>query len=382
MPDQLYSTPVYLTGDMIASLGAQPSNDGNPGDANYGIILPGVEALGTGQDYYRLVWSGNPSTQGIATQFSNGQMWTLQRYTPGADTDGDPLTGEAGWSTITGYTDLTPKNDFVNGLGAGDEYIVFEAPGGQFLLYDINGGLPATPTTLTYRQTDENGDLALGDNDGNLDFYDAYTAICFAQGTRIDTVFGPMPVELLRPGALVRTRDHAYQPLRWVGRRIVSPVWMRRAPNLRPVRISAGALGPGLPAQDLTVSPQHRILLRSAIVARVSGQEELLVPAKALIGLPGITLVEAPGWTIYFHLLFDRHEIIFANGAEAESLLTGREALRSLTAAAKQELLTLFPDLRSRERSMALVRPVMASRPARNLAVRHVKNRKPLVAAP
>ena len=377
MSDTLCSTPLYLTGDMIAALDWQPQNQGNPGDADFGIVMPGVTALAGADSYYRLVWTNNQSSLDTATEFTNGQFWTLQIYDPAADPDGDPLSSDAGWSNVPGYTDMTPKHDLVSGLGAGDEYIVLEGAGG-FLLYDINGGLPATATTLTYLASTEQGDTATGDNDGSLDFYDAYSAVCFCAGTRIDTIFGPLPVELLRVGMMVRTRDHAFQPLRRVGRRRVSADWLHEAPNLRPVRIATGALAPGRPGRDLFVSPQHRILMRSPIAARATGFSEVLVPAKALCGQPGIATVEAPGGVIYFHLLFDRHELIFANGAEAESLLTGPQALRALPRAARQEIFTLFPELRAGLPAMHSARPVLGVRRARHLAARHARNRKAL----
>ena len=55
----------------------------------------------------------------------------------------------------------------------------------------------------------------------------------------------------------------------------------------------------------------------------------------------------------YFHILFDGHEIIFAEGAEAESFHPGEQALSTLEDAAREELLTLFPELAETSRPLA-----------------------------
>lgn len=47
-----------------------------------------------------------------------------------------------------------------------------------------------------------------------------------------------MAVEEITIGTLVQTADHGLQPVRWIGRRKLSPVHLLCAPQLRPVRIS------------------------------------------------------------------------------------------------------------------------------------------------
>lgn len=377
MADPTYTAPILMHGDMIASLTGTPGNNGNPGDANFGIILPGVRALGTPTSWYRLVWYQNVDLG--ATQFGNGQFWRLERYTPGSDSDGDPATGNNGWSTVSGYEQLVPKHDLVSNLGAGDDYIVLEGAAG-FLLYDVRGGLPPSPSTLTYFQSQENGDPATGDNDGQLDFQDAYSAICFGRGTLIDTPAGPRRIETLRPGDPVLTLDHGAQPLRWIGRRDLTAADLARAPNLAPIRIAAGALGPGHPHSDLILSPQHRVLLRSEIAHRLWGMQEVLVAAKHLCPLPGIRQVHPAREVSYFHLLFDRHEILGANGTPAESLYLGRQALRSLTPAARAEVDALFPRMRRRLALPVAARALLSGGPGRRLAERHRQSGQPLFA--
>lgn len=167
---------------------------------------------------------------------------------------------------------------------------------------------------------------------------------CFTAGTLIDTENGPRPIEDLQPGDLVRTQDHGLQPVRWIGRRRVGPDALMADEKLWPIRIAAGALGKGVPRRDLLVSRQHRMLIRPDMVCELCGEDDVLVPALRLLGLPGIRLADASGPVDYVHLLFDRHQIVFAEGAASESLLLGPQALRMLPPECRQEIAAIFPD--------------------------------------
>lgn len=199
---------------------------------------------------------------------------------------------------------------------------------------------------------------------------------CFCRGTLIGTDRGEIPVEQLAVGDLVMTRDHGLQPIRWIGGRALDAVDLALAPKLHPIRIRAGALGHGLPRADLMVSPQHRVLVRSAIAQRMFGAPEVLVAAKQLLAIEGIEQVAVEA-VEYFHILFDRHEIVLSNGAETESLYTGPEALKSLGEAAREEILTLFPELR--DGPAEAVRPLIPGGKARQMAERHLRNGKALI---
>ena len=83
----------------------------------------------------------------------------------------------------------------------------------------------------------------------------------------------------------------------------------------------------------------------------------------------------------YFHLLFDRHEVVISNGAATESLYTGPEALKSVGPAARAEILALFPELATRDYTPPAGRTLASGRMARKLAVRHAQNGMPLVEA-
>ncbi|MEZ5868180.1 MAG: Hint domain-containing protein [Defluviimonas denitrificans] len=162
---------------------------------------------------------------------------------------------------------------------------------------------------------------------------------CFVAGCRIATDHGAVAVEDLRVGDRVLTRDHGYRPIRWIGAREFTEETLTDFPELRPVTIAAGALDGLLPSADLTVSPQHRMLIRDP-----EGGEEVLVPAISLTARGGIA-VAGQGGVIYYHLMFDAHEVICSEGAWSESFLPDADALAGVHSAQLREILTIFPEL-------------------------------------
>lgn len=200
---------------------------------------------------------------------------------------------------------------------------------------------------------------------------------CFTAGTIIDTQDGPRRVEDLAVGDMVWTRDNGFQPIRWCGARRLSRDELSTNPRLSPVRIRAGALGPNSPTADLIVSPQHRILVRSKIAQRMFDASELLVAAVQLTEIDGIDRLTDLDSVTYVHLLFDRHEVLMSNGAETESLYPGPQAMEALGEAA-QEIYALFPELREHEDSFPGARPFATGKRARQLAMRHAANARPL----
>lgn len=77
----------------------------------------------------------------------------------------------------------------------------------------------------------------------------------FATGTAIATADGDRPVERLAIGDAVLDAAGRLRRVNWVGRLVIAPAWLAARPQMRPVRIAAGALGAGLPARDLVVAP-------------------------------------------------------------------------------------------------------------------------------
>ncbi len=180
---------------------------------------------------------------------------------------------------------------------------------------------------------------------GTLAFSEIETVIaCFTPGCRILTDTGDVAVENLVPGQNVLTRDNGFQPICWMARRELTMEDLRSNPSFNPVRIAKDALGEGLPARDLIVSPQHRMLMIGSRAELMFGEREVLVAATHLVGQPGIVRL-APSTQSYLHFMFEGHEVVRSDGAWSESFQPGEQTFGGLHAAQRQELLSLFPDL-------------------------------------
>ena len=215
------------------------------------------------------------------------------------------------------------------------------ANGGAPIAFGPSEALQLSDILATYK----NGTLAVqgADLSGTLgdvtfDSFEAaqFNVVCFVRGTRIKTDMGEVSIEDLQPGDRVLTLDNGYQPIRWIGSS------QRQAVGaLAPIRIAAGALGN---ERDLLVSPQHRMLLRGWQASLMFGEAEVLVAAKALVNDRTIRVQEG-GTVEYFHMLFDRHEIVFAEGAASESFHPGQQGWKALDEGTRVEILDLFPEL-------------------------------------
>lgn len=164
---------------------------------------------------------------------------------------------------------------------------------------------------------------------------------CLAVGTRVLTPTGDRAVETLKAGDAVVTMDRGVQPLRWVG--------LRRCavsdPKTRPIRINAGALGDGAPVRSLIVSPGHRVMLSSGIARSMFGTKEVLIPAWRLLELPGIEIAHDVAEVQYVHLVFDRHELIFAQHAPVESVPATACITGDMSPEQVAELMDVFPEM-------------------------------------
>jgi Hint domain len=176
------------------------------------------------------------------------------------------------------------------------------------------------------------------DNLGHLD-----TAIvtlnsvpCFVAGTRILTPKGEVAVESLQAGDLVMTQDEGPQPVRWTGRREVAAVG-----DHAPICIAEGTFGPH---GKLLLSPQHRVLISDSLAELLFGEAEVLVAAKDLVNDTSVR-VQSGGTVDYVHLLFDRHQVVFAEGLATESFLPGPQTTKSFEAPIVAELRSIFPEL-------------------------------------
>lgn len=196
--------------------------------------------------------------------------------------------------TYTGYT-IT-----VSGVA----YPVFDTSGQYVVMLDQNG-------------TTQN----LIGASGTSDPYSAETAayLCFAAGSLIATPEGEREVEHLQIGDRVTTQEGRAVSVKWIGRQTVSTRF-GPAERLMPVRFEAGSLGEGLPHADLTVTADHGMLVDGVIChagALVNGETVTRVPLAEM----------GEHYTVY-HIETENHEIIFANGAPAETFIdnAGRRA--------------------------------------------------------
>lgn len=136
--------------------------------------------------------------------------------------------------------------------------------------------------------------------------------VSFTRGTRITMATGAQkPIEDLKPGDRVLTRDEGVQELRWIGQ-----TTSRAVGRMAPVLIRAGVLNN---AADLVVSPDHRLMVYQRHDELGAGSPELLVRARDLVNGSDV-VVQDGGFVDYFQLLFDRHHIVYAEGIAAESL--------------------------------------------------------------
>ncbi len=132
---------------------------------------------------------------------------------------------------------------------------------------------------------------------------------CFAAGTCIATQRGPVPVEDIDVGDLILTLSGATRPVIWTGRRAVDCTSHPAPASVLPVRISAGAFGPGLPLRDLSLSPDHAIFAVG-----------VLIPISELINATTIRQIAVRSVT-YHHVELDCHDVILAEGLPVESFL-------------------------------------------------------------
>ena len=194
---------------------------------------------------------------------------------------------------------------------------------------DMVGNSVSTDVAFTYEIESTTGDTAVG-------FIIVDTVPCFVTGTMIRTKDGDVPVENLKPGQLVMTRDDGPQPVRWIGRRE-----MPAEGKMAPVMVAANTLGEH---QALCVSPLHRILVENAHAELLFGTHEVLVAARDLVDGKRVTTEEG-GKVEYVHLMFDRHQVIWSNGLPSESFLPGPQTTSCFDQERIAEICEIFPEL-------------------------------------
>ncbi|HEY1931520.1 MAG TPA: NF038122 family metalloprotease [Acetobacteraceae bacterium] len=187
-----------------------------------------------------------------------------------------------------------------------------------------NGGDPGDwASSVTADSYDAGASMGVADTVSAIDLqllnalgYDV-AAACYAAGTRIRGTRGDLAVEDLAIGHIVHTRFNGPSPIRWIGQREID---CRRHPDPQqvwPIRIAAHAFAPSQPQRDLLLSPDHAVAIG-----------DVLIPIRLLVN--GATIRQEPGWPRihYFHVELDQHDLLLAEGLEAESYLdTGNRGM-------------------------------------------------------
>lgn len=286
-------------------------------------------------------------------------------------------------------TNQVLESDFYIGgtlVGAAGDSISFA---GRYMLYEpTTGGIPLIAVEINgvvvgYGSAYPILSDTIYFHDGNPRYGEdtVYHGVipCFTTGARILTNCGEVPVEELCVGDKVHTAKHGLQTIRWIGSVTLGMADLYQNSKLKPVIIKKSALGHGLPRRDLCVSRQHRMQVCSKISERMFGVETVLVSAIKLTQLADIYVDEDATNIEYYHILFDRHEVIFAEGAPTESLYTGEEALKAVSESAREEIITLFPELSHPDYQPVPAHPLPSHRKQNELIRRHVRNDKPLL---
>lgn len=230
--------------------------------------------------FYYLIGTTAPDSTTIYPA-ANAFLSNLQDLRDSTPNSGATLVGDDMFWSGSGRVQL------IGFTGAGDPIIL---SGGEYWVLSDNGSLGGSVISPVFSGT--------------------YT-YCFAAGTHFGTPGGPTPVEALEIGDLVANDMGGWVPVKWVGRQTVN-AWAH-GPRMQPVRIGAGALGGGLPHQDLTVTADHGMLLEGLMInasALVNGQTIDWVPMAEL----------GKSFTVY-HIETEGHEVILANGAPAETFI-------------------------------------------------------------
>lgn len=285
-----------------------------------------------------LNFADNDSSQELASATTFGGI----SYTSGRRVEAEytlQVTDGTDTYTIIGFNIREPDSEFDNSYGSTE--------GLAFI-----GEFPPQGTALRVVSASE------GPGQGSTPAVTYATPPCFTPGTLIDVPGGQTPVDALKVGDLVLTRDYGPQEIRWVGAAHIDSARLAGNPRFRPILVRTGALGPDQPVRDMRVSRQHRLLLEDWRAELLFGSTQVLASAVHLVNDDTITHVYDLTPVTYHHFMFDCHQIVRADGIWAESLRPGPAVLSTLGRAAQEELFEIFPELRDAEDA-----PFPAARP-------------------
>jgi glycosyltransferase involved in cell wall biosynthesis len=170
----------------------------------------------------------------------------------------------------------------------------------------ITAGDPVTFTLDIPGLQTTSGPVSLTQSGGGIEIQPA----CYLQGTLILTDRGEVLVETLRVGDAVITHSGEAKPIKWIGRRSYEGAFAAANPDLAPILIRAGALADGIPRRDLYVSREHALYL-----------DRVLIPAHHLVNGTSILATRDINPLRYYHIELEAHDVIYAEGAAAETFI-------------------------------------------------------------
>lgn len=313
-----------------------------------------ANATGVGEFFEVALSPGeDPADFFVSTYNQNGSVFLdISLADPGITATFDASTGETIY-LINGATYGFLLTDPNSGSNSNNEAVALtDVSGGSNVVidfYDVGGGTTnitatngaAAGATSTNLAGDFGFSIQFNQPNPTTPVFNSTTpstsgVVCFAKGTPILTHQGYVPIEDLREGDLIHTMDNGLHPIRWIGSRTVSGTG-----RFAPVRLSRGVFHA---ASDILVSPAHRVLLNHVQAQLLFDTREVLLPANRLTDLPGIDRAPCPEVT-YFHMMFDTHQIVFADGLRSESFFPGDQAITALESESRDEVLSLFPEL-------------------------------------
>ena len=349
-------------GDGNDGIGGEAGNDElHGGDGDDGI------GGGDGND---LIYGGD-GNDGIGGDADNDTIYgDAGNDTIGGHDGDDSIYGGTGDDSIGGNT----GNDRLEG-GDGDDIFVYDVGDGLDTIADFNtgntGGIDDGDATNNDRidlsgyyediwelraDFDDDGILnqsnTLNDSGRPVDYSDNTQfgageglvfegatrnsfaidntgVVCFTTGTAIRTPTGARLIETLNVGDLVDTMDNGPQRIIWMDKTIFDPAALAANPKRLPILIKKGTLGA---TRDLLVSRQHSMLV-----------DDTLVRAIQLTDQPGIRIAHGKRAVSYVHLMFEAHQIIFAENTASESFYPGPWGVKMLGDGAKASLQRHFP---------------------------------------
>lgn len=322
-PDMYYLEVIYGAADQTVTYGDTSLNDtltgGAGADTLYGEYGDDLIEGGAGNDLLRggygddtFVYSAGDGADTIA-DFNIGNSGALD-------------DGDANSNDFVDLSDFYDNRDELYADQADDGVLNQSNDGVNGVDYSDNAQFGSGSLTFTGASADSS--FFTVENTG---------VVCFAQGTRIATPGGDIPVERLSPGDSVLTKDNGPQPIVWVSARTLGPEQLTGTSRHTPIVLAPDLVGGNAP---LMVSPQHGVVL-------TLGGEERLVRAVHLLRLQGGKARLARGCrrVTYHHFMCERHQVVFANGAGVDSFYPGPQAIGALDMSARCRMAELLPEL-------------------------------------